>query len=232
MCGRYVSRSPAPVLESYLSVDEVRTEPLPENFNVAPTDRVYAVVERDGTRRLGALQWGLVPFFSKDPKGGARMINARSETAATQPAFRRAFERRRCLLPADGFYEWQARPDRPKQPVFIFGADGAPLVFAGLWESWRPEGVEDAEPLRTCTILTTAANRSLARIHDRMPVVLPPERWDEWLDPDNRDVEGLRALLVPAPDDLLDLHPVRRLVNSVRNNGPELLEPDPEAELA
>ena len=215
------------VLESYLSVDEVKTEPLEERYNVAPTDEVYAVVERDDKRLLGTMKWGLVPWFSKDPKGGARMINARAESVPTKPAFRRAFEKRRCLIPADGFYEWQKQEGKPKVPYFIHGADGRPIVFAGLWEVWRPPEI-GAEPLRSCTIITTTANGLLEPIHDRMPVVLPPERWEEWLDPSNDDVEGLRALLVPAPDDLLTLYPVSTKVNSVRNDGAELIEPESE----
>lgn len=223
MCGRYVSSSPVAVLESYLSVDEVKADPLEERYNVAPTDEVYVVVEREERRLLGTMRWGLVPWFSKDPKGGAKMINARAESVPTKPAFRRAFEKRRCLVPADGFYEWQKRPDLPKLPFFIHGADGRPIVFAGLWEVWRES--EDAEPLRTCTIITTTANDLLRPIHDRMPVVLPPERWEEWLDPSNQDLEGLRGLLSPAPNDLLALHPVSNKVNSVRNDGPDLLVP-------
>ena len=224
MCGRYVSSSSAAVLESYLSVDEVKAEPLDESYNVAPTDEVYAVVERDDKRLLGTMKWGLVPWFSKDPKTGAKMINARAESVPTKPAFRRAFEKRRCLIPADGFYEWKKPEDGGKKiPYFIHGRDGRPIVFAGLWEVWRES--EDAEPLRTCTIITTSANDLLRSIHDRMPVVLPPERWEEWLDPTNDDVEGLRGLMVPAPNDLLELYPISTKVNSVRNDGPELLEP-------
>lgn len=234
MCGRYVSSSPVAVLESYLSVDEVRTEALEERYNVAPTDEVYAVVERDEKalesgpiarkRLLGTMRWGLVPWFSKDPKGGAKMINARAESVPTKPAFRRAFEKRRCLIPADGFYEWKKPTDGGnKVPYFIHGADGRPIVFAGLWEVWRES--EDSEPLRSCTIITTTANGLLKPIHDRMPVVLPPERWEEWLDPSNADTEALARLLAPAPDDLLTLYPISTKVNSVRNDGPDLIEP-------
>jgi putative SOS response-associated peptidase YedK len=225
MCGRYVSSSSVAVLESYLAVDEVRTEPLEEKFNVAPTDKVYAVVQREDKRILGALEWGLVPWFSKERKSGAKMINARAESVASKPAFRRAFERRRCLIPADGFYEWKRRPDQPKQPYFISGADGRPLVFAGLWEVWRES--DDAEPVRTCTIITTSANELLKPIHDRMPVVLAPERWDEWLDPAITEPDLLGGLLVPAPDDLFALRPVSTRVNSVRNDGPDLIDPIP-----
>lgn len=224
MCGRYVSSSPVAVLESYLSVDEVRTEALEERYNVAPTDEVYAVVEWERRRLLGTMKWGLVPWFSKDPKGGAKMINARAESVPTKPAFRRAFEKRRCLIPADGFYEWKKPTDGGnKVPYFIHGADGRPIVFAGLWEVWRES--EDSEPLRSCTIITTTANGLLKPIHDRMPVVLPPERWEEWLDPSNADPEALARFLAPAPDDLLTLYPISTKVNSVRNDGPDLIEP-------
>jgi putative SOS response-associated peptidase YedK len=241
MCGRYVSSSSSAVLESYLSVDEVKAEPLEESYNVAPTDEVYVVVERDDRRLLGTMKWGLVPWFSKDPKTGAKMINARAESVPTKPAFRRAFEKRRCLIPADGFYEWKKPTEDggKKIPYFIHGADGRPIVFAGLWEIWKPRDASGAPAssgqsrrslqaetvLSTCTIITTSANDLLRSIHDRMPVVLPPERWEEWLDPMNDDVEALRGLMVPAPNDLLELYPISTKVNSVRNDGPELIEP-------
>ncbi len=225
MCGRFVSTSPTAVLADFFGVADVRTEALDESFNVAPTDPVYAVAERDGERLLGSYRWGLVPHWAKDVKVGARMINARSETLASK--FRPAFERRRCLVPADGFYEWEkVEGSKTKQPWFIRRADGAPLAFAALWETWRdPAGPDDAALLRTCTIVTTDANDLVRRIHDRMPVLLPAWRWDAWLDRENRDIDALRAMLVPADPREMEMHPVSTRVSSVRNNDGDLITP-------
>ncbi|HVM09066.1 MAG TPA: SOS response-associated peptidase [Acidimicrobiales bacterium] len=231
MCGRFVAASSPTVIADYLRVDEIRTEALDPSWNVAPTDAVYAVAEsRDDTRLLGAYTWGLVPSWAKDRSIGARMINARAETVSTK--FKASFERRRCLLPADGFYEWEKKESPTtgktvKQPWFVHRADGAPLVFAGLWEVWWPPGVDrDAEPpLRTCTIITTEANDLLRPIHDRMPVLLAPSDWDAWLDRDNADTEGLRSLLVPADPRALEMFEVSPRVNSVKNNDGELVLP-------
>ena len=204
-------------------MDEVRVDDLEPSWNVAPTDRVPAVAEHGGRRLLGAFRWGLVPAWAGDARGAASRINARAETVAERPAFREAFARRRCLIAADGFYEWRLAPGGLKQPVFIHPADGAPVAFAGLWESWRDPADRDGPPLRTCTIVTTAANTRLTPVHDRMPVILEPDAWDEWLDPTNRDLAGLHSLLVGAPDDLLELREVTTLVNDVRNKGEEVL---------
>ncbi|HVF32354.1 MAG TPA: SOS response-associated peptidase [Acidimicrobiales bacterium] len=230
MCGRFVATATPAQLADYLHVDEVRTEALDASWNVAPTDPVYAVAESrpepdvTGRRLLGSYRWGLVPFWSKDAKGGARMINARAETLETK--FRRTYERRRCLLPADGFYEWEKREDGTKQPWFVHRADGAPMIFGGLWEVWKPEdAAEDDEPLRTCSIITTAANDRLTRIHDRMPLVLNPQDWDRWLDRSITDPSELRDLLVPGDPRSFDLYEVSTQVNSVRNNSGELVTP-------
>jgi putative SOS response-associated peptidase YedK len=225
MCGRFTSSTPPAALAEFFKVEETKTEDLGENFNVAPTARVYAVAtDSEGDRQLGTFKWGLVPGWAKDPSVGSKMINARAETVATKNAFRRPFLRKRCIIPADGFYEWQrkdavpgAKPD--KQPMFIHSADGRPLAFAGMWEIWK--GAGDVEPIRSCTIITTAANDTMAPIHDRMPVILPPEAWDTWLDPDVQDPEVLQGLLVPAANDLLVYHPVAKLVNTVKNRGIE-----------
>ena len=232
MCGRFVVASPPLLLAEHFAVDEVRLDvdadpAASANYNVAPTDRVPAVAcDRDGRRLLGAFQWGLVPSWSADPSGGARMINARAETLAEKPAFREAFARRRCLIPADGFYEWRLTTGGLKQPVFISPSSVSPqpvFAFAGLWEVWRPAA--DAPPLRTCTIVTTSANARLSSLHDRVPVVLPPSAWSTWLDPTVDDGHGeLSALLVAAPDDAVELRDVSRADNDVRNNWPELLD--------
>jgi putative SOS response-associated peptidase YedK len=220
MCGRYVSSRPLTALSEWFLVDEARTEPLPASWNVAPTDPVYAVAEHKGRRLLGTFRWGLVPPGARDPARGPRPINARAETLVERQIFRDAFARRRCLLPADGFYEWETRDGR-KQPYFIAPRDGGVMAMAGLWSTWRHEETT----LRTCAIITTSANQTVAPLHDRMPVILPPEHWELWLDRTEDDLALLSGLLTPAPDELLDLRPVGTAVNSVRNNGPELTVP-------
>ena len=262
VCGRYASsRDPAEIVEEF----EIHTAPPPAlapDYNVAPTKEVYAVVERpprkDGPgapelpaeRQLRVVTWGLVPSWAKDPKIGSRLINARMETVAEKPAFRRAFERRRAILPADGYYEWyvpeggpqtlagQAKPRgsgatgrRPrKQPYFIRPRDGSILAMAGLYELWRDPTRSDDDPDRwrwTCTVITTDAEDDLGRIHDRMPLMLTPDRYDAWLDPENHDHDALLGLLHPATPGLLEAYPVSTLVSNVANNGPELVEPLP-----
>ncbi|MFN8193845.1 MAG: SOS response-associated peptidase [Nocardioidaceae bacterium] len=244
MCGRYASsRRPEDLVEEF-EIAESRVEtPLAADYNVAPTKQVYAVVERPPSkdspeppeRQLRVLTWGLVPSWAKDPSIGNRMINARMETVAEKPAFRRAFAARRCLLPADGYFEWyptsrlSAKGKPLKQPFFIRPVDHGILAMAGLYEIWRdPErGDDDPERFRwTCTVLTTQAEDSLGHIHDRMPLMVEPARWGPWLDP---RVSGpdLLDLLVPAAPGRLEAYPVSTLVSNVRNNGPELLEPLP-----
>jgi len=179
-------------------------------------------------RELRVVRWGLVPFWAKDVKIGSRMINARAETVAEKPAFRRAFAKRRCLLPADGYYEWQSIPGVAKQPMYISRADGRSLAFAGLYELWRDPAVdrndEDAW-LWTATVITTSAPDELGMIHDRMPMIIDPASWSDWLDPANNDVADLVALLSPAAANGLATYPVSTAVNSVRNNGPQLIDP-------
>jgi len=254
VCGRYASsREPEEIVEEF----EIHTALPPRiepDYNVAPTKEVYAVVERPprresedaplepAQRQLRVVTWGLVPSWAKDPKIGNRMINARMETVAEKPAFRRAFERRRAILPADGYYEWyepeEARADdRPtrsgkprKQPFFIRPRDGSILAMAGLYELWRDPTRSDDDPERwrwTCTVITTDAEDDLGRIHDRMPLMLTPDKYDAWLDPDNRDPDTLLGLLQPAAPGLLEAFPVSTLVSNVANNGPELVEPLP-----
>lgn len=227
MCGRYTSTTSPVDLAAYFDVDEIVATDLGPRYNVAPTDPVYGVASsKDGTTRLGTFRWGLVPFWAKDVSVGSRMINARAESVLDKSAFRRPFERRRCILPADGFYEWQAvEGARKKQPWYIHRRDGDVLALAGLWDSWRPVKGSDEGRIVSCSIITTGANASMAPLHDRMPVVLPPSAWAAWLDPDNDRVEELHRLLVPAPDDLLELTPVGYAVGDVRNDGPHLIEP-------
>jgi putative SOS response-associated peptidase YedK len=187
---------------------------------------------KDHRRVLDRVRWGLVPSWAKDLSVGDRQINARADTVATKPAYRRAFERRRCLMPADGFYEWQAVPGRKqKQPYFIARADREPMAFAGLYEVWRDRSEPDAPWMRSCAIVTTDANDKLAAIHERMPVVLPEDAWTEWLDAENHDTASLQHLLVPAPSDDFVAYPISTLVNKPENQGPELLEPIDESEI-
>lgn len=235
MCGRYASaRQRVELLEEFSVQRDAVEQPLQPDYNVAPTKPVYAVLERareadpGPERELRVLRWGLVPFWARDPKAGSRMINARAETVADKPAFRRAFSRRRCLLPADGYYEWQQVPGEARQPVYITPGDGAPLAFAGLYELWRgPEGdgEDPAGWLWTAAIITTSAPDELGAIHDRMPMIIGRDAWDDWLDPAATDPAQVRSLLVPAMTGGLVTYPVSRQVNSVRNNGPQLIEP-------
>jgi putative SOS response-associated peptidase YedK len=195
----------------------------------AATER--PAIEHGGVRELRVVRWGLVPFWAKDTSIGSRLINARAETVASKPAFRRAFARHRCLLPADGFYEWEKSgdPKHPhKQPHFIHRADGGVLAFAGLYELWREKDRPDDDPqawLWTATIITTRAEDEVGHIHDRMPMVIEPARWADWLDPTATSAEALHELLMPAASAHLTSYPVSTEVNSVRHNGPELIEP-------
>ena len=247
MCGRYASsRRPEDLAEEFeideTSVKETLTEPLQPDFNVAPTKQVYAVVERarseddeePAQRQLRTLRWGLVPFWAKDPAIGNRMINARMETVTEKPAFRRAFAKRRCLLPADGYFEWypteqKTKAGKPlKQPFYIHPADGSVMAMAGLYEIWRDPTRDDDDPERfrwTCTVLTTTAEDAVGQIHDRMPLLVEPERYAAWLDPLSTDPDHLRSLLVPAAPGRLEAYPVSTEVNNVRNNGPDLVVP-------
>jgi putative SOS response-associated peptidase YedK len=230
MCGRFVSASSPDEIARYFDAEapEALLEP---SYNVAPTNDVYAVLSDGGVRRLDAFHWGLVPIWAKDPRQGAKMINARAETLASKNAYKPAFKKRRCLIPADGFYEWKKIPgQKTKQPHFIHRPDGEPLAFAGLWEVWRGAD-RQGDPLRSCTIVTTSANETMEPLHDRMPVILPASAWDQWLDPANDDLETLGKLLVPAPPEIIVTHPVSTEVNSVRNKGAELIDPvDPAPE--
>ncbi len=234
MCGRFVSATPPDQLAAYFGADAPSSERLLDpSHNVAPTQAVYTVYEHGGIRRLDAFHWGLVPFWAKDPKIGSRMINARSETLAQKNAYKRPFAKRRCIIPADGFYEWKKiEGQKKKQPMYMYRLDGEPFAFAGLWEVWSDPNHSDTdgEPLEllSCTIITSEPNEKLAEVHDRMPVVLPPDAWDAWLDRDNHEIETLSKLLVPAPSQLFAVRTVSTEVNNVRNNGPELVaEADP-----
>jgi putative SOS response-associated peptidase YedK len=245
MCGRYASvASRADLLERFV-VDERNADEVRQNFNVAPTTNNPVVIARvpDSAgadeapmRELRLFRWGLLPFWAKDLKAGSRMINARAETVADKPAFRRAFKSRRALVPVDAFYEWLeteqvgASGKKLKQPFALRPNDGSTLSLAGLYEVWYDKSLPKDDPagrVETYTIITTTATDSVGRIHDRMPMAIAPGDWADWLDPRNQDVDGLHALMAPPVDGSLDMYAVSKLVNSVKNNGPELLEPLP-----
>jgi putative SOS response-associated peptidase YedK len=229
MCGRFVSASPPDEIARYFDA-EVPETALEPSYNVAPTDDVYVVLGDGRTRRVAPMHWGLVPGWAKDPSIASRMINARADTLASK--FKANFQKRRCLVPADGFYEWKPIGGRKvKQPMYIHPPAGEHFAFAGLWAVWRDPNAPAAEleagggRLRSCTIVTGEPNDVVRPVHDRMPVILPREAWDTWLDPTNDDLAALGRLLVPAPSSVLAMHPVSTEVNSVRNGGPHLIDP-------
>lgn len=223
MCGRFSAAvSPDRLVRFFDTVDwdEEQLESWAPNYNTAPSQLALIVRERAGRRHLEQLRWGLVPQWAPDLSLGPRMINARSETVAEKRSFARPFRFQRCLVPIEGFYEWQAIDGmKAKQPHYITRSGGEPVVLAGLWDSWT-DGRYD--PIETFTILTCEANQMLAPIHDRMPVVIGPDRWDRWLDPGEHDQELLQSFLQPASDSLLVHRPVGTAVNSMASNRPEL----------
>ncbi|WP_431680370.1 SOS response-associated peptidase [Kitasatospora sp. KL5] len=237
MCGRFASTNrPEDIVEVFGVRQWDPTETVAPSWNVAPTEAAYAVLDRAPkgeqrpVRQLRVLRWGLIPAWSNSPDTAVKMINARADTVHEKPAYRQAFASRRCLLPIDGYYEWQTVKEgkgRPrKQPYFVSRADGGMLALAGLYEFWRdrtrPPGDPDAWRV-TCTVVTTEAEPLLAPIHERMPLFLDPGAFDAWLDPGLSDPDELRGLLVPPPPGALKVHPVGAAVGNIRNNGPELV---------
>jgi putative SOS response-associated peptidase YedK len=218
MCGRYTLRTPVDSVAEAFEIEEYPSSITP-NYNIAPTQEVAAVVEEDEKRKLEMLHWGLIPSWAKDPSIGNKMINARAETVAEKPSFRRAFKVHRCLILADGFYEWK-KTDGGKQPYHVKMEDGSLFAFAGLWETWQ-----NGEEIRSCTIITTDANDLMSEIHHRMPVILHPEDYAMWLDHDFEEKEVLTTLLKPYPADVMEAYPVSRRVNKPSNNEPSVLEP-------
>ena len=232
MCGRFALYTPPARIARYFDAilaegEDSEHEP---SWNVAPTDEVLGVRDRpqkdggDPVRTLMTFRWGLIPWWSKDSKGGSRLINARSETVATRASFREAFKERRIIVPADGFFEWRRLKTGGKQPNYFTRADGAPMAFAGLAERWRDKAApKDAPPIRSCTIITAPGGADMQGIHDRMPVILDPSTFDLWLDPANEDVEELKALLRPPPAGTVVHHQVGQRVGNVKNNDAELI---------
>lgn len=222
MCGRYTLSTPADLISDLFEVESVPE--LSPRYNIAPTQEapVVRVIEPGAPRSCELLRWGLVPFWADDPTIGNRMINARSESAAGKPAFRASFKRRRCLVLADGFYEWQ-KIDGAKQPYWIHLPEGKPFGMAGLWSRWEKD--EEAGPLETFTILTTDAHPKIAQLHGRMPVILARQDYAAWLDPEVEDREMLNGLLTSEAGEYLEFHPVSRKVNSPGNDTPDVIEP-------
>jgi putative SOS response-associated peptidase YedK len=218
MCGRFTQRKPAAKLETEFGVEEAPE--VEARYNIAPTQNILGVRQTPDGREMTLLKWGLIPSWAKDSSMGARLINARSETVTEKPSFREAFKRRRCIIPADGFYEWQRTGGR-KQPFFFHMRDDRPFGFAGLWDRWQsPEG----EVIESCTILTTEANEVLRPVHDRMPVILHPETYELWLEDDMRKVGLREELLQPFPASEMASYPVSTSINSPRNQGEKLIE--------
>ena len=224
MCGRFSITGDLDFYIEYFGVDDVITEPLEKSWNVAPTDSIYVVAEKNGEKQLESMRWGLIPHWAKDTK--SIHINARVETVDTTAVFRDSFAAKRCLIPADGFYEWEA-PEKGRAPHWVFRTDGHPMVFAGIWASRIDPGTNQWH--RTCSIITTASEGVISSIYHRMPVALAPTVWDAWLDRDLTDPAMARSLIQPIDANLIMEHPVSRKVNSVRNNEPDLrteIEPE------
>ena len=220
MCGRFSQQRPASELAEIFAAEPLADDPGPR-FNVAPTDDALVVVQRADRRAITAYRWGLIPHWAEAAKVGSRMFNARAESLTTSPAFRDAFRRKRCIVPVDGFYEWHREGTR-RQPFAIARDDGRPLALAGLWSGWRDR--EADRVVRTFTIITTRPNDQLAHLHDRMPVVVPDDAWERWLDPGLKDPAELNGFFEPSDEIGLRVWPVSQLVNNVRNDGPELFD--------
>ena len=220
MCGRFTLHIPPELLAEIFGLIEIPT--YPARFNIAPSQKVAVIRQNgDGQNRLDFLRWGLIPSWAEDISIGYKLINARSETVHEKHSFRHAIRYRRGLVPSSGFYEWK-QEGKAKKPLYVQMKDGSPMVFAGLWESWKsPEG----EAIESCTILTTTSNKLIESLHDRMPVILHPQEYDIWLDREMTDPEKLNPLYKPYPAERMEMYPVRDLVNSQRNDTPDLIKP-------
>lgn len=223
MCGRFVGFRNVEQLRQYFPIDEVKSETV-ANYNVAPTQEVLAIARVGGSNILDKYHWGLVPYWAKDTDIGYKMINARSETSFKKPVFREAFKKRRCLIPADGFYEWFKGKKGQKQPVFVTLPDKSPFAFAGLWEIWHDKKKKNGI-YRSCTIITRDSTGVLKGIHNRMPVILSPDSYGAWLESENNDVRMLNNMLLDRAVTELVFYPVTQQVNSVKNNDPSNIKP-------
>jgi putative SOS response-associated peptidase YedK len=222
MCGRFTSKAKPEEVEKEFKVGRLNPKLFEPRFNIAPTQIVRAVIEADGERIVSGLKWGLIPSWAKDDKIGSKLINARAETLAEKPSFRNAFRAQRCIIPASGFYEWQKTAKGAKQPFYFYLKDKPVFGFAGLYEEWLDK--ESGELVESCTIITTEANKVLEPVHERMPVILKPKDYDEWLDKKEKDTDQLQKLLVPYPASEMASYAVSRAVNSPAYDSPELIE--------
>jgi len=223
MCGRFVQYSLFQAIQQIFNIDKVSFEVTP-NYNVAPTQEILAVVSQDNENKLEKLHWGLVPFWAKDISIGPGMINARAETISKKPAFRNAFKKRRCLIPANGFYEWKGKKGN-KQPYYVSVPSGEPFAFAGLWETWTDKESGEESVYNSCTIITTSASDTIREIHHRMPVILDPKFHETWLNVEIQDPKKLEIILQKGLIDDMKYYPVSKLVNSVKNNDPNCIKP-------
>lgn len=223
MCGRFVQYSLLQVIQQIFNIDTVSFEVIP-NYNVAPTQEILAAVRHDNEIKLEKLHWGLVPFWAKDISIGSGMINARAETVASKPSFRNAFKKRRCLIPANGFYEWKGDKGN-KQPYYVFMPSGEPFAFAGLWETWTDKESGEESVYKSCAIITTSASGAIREIHHRMPVILDPKFHEKWLNAQIQDPKKLEIILQKGLIHDMKYYPVSKLVNSVKNNDPNCIKP-------
>jgi putative SOS response-associated peptidase YedK len=222
MCGRFVQKFPFETLQQNFNI-RTTDAGIILNYNVAPTQEILTIIKHDNENTLDRLHWGLVPFWAKDISIGSRMINARTETVASKPSFRDAFKKRRCLIPADGFYEWTGEKGN-KQPYYVSIPSGEPFAFAGLWESWTDKESDEESVYKSCTIITTAASESILEIHHRMPVILNPDFHEKWLNVEIQNPKELEIILQEGVIHDMKYYPVSTFVNSVKNNDPNCIK--------
>lgn len=222
MCGRFTSKAKPKEIENEFKIGKINPKLFEPRYNIAPTQIIPVVLESDGTRIVNALRWGLIPSWSKDDSFASKLINARAETLSEKASFKNAFKNRRCIIPASGFYEWQKKGTGAKQPHYFYLKDKEVFGFAGLFENWTDK--ETGELIETFTIITTEANKVLEPIHERMPVILKAENYDQWLDEKEKDTDKLQNLLVPYPADEMASYQVSKAVNSPVYDAPELIE--------
>ena len=223
MCGRFTLSAPPEVISMCFDIETDSFNYLPA-FNIAPTQNVLTVRNRENSKHVQTMRWGLIPFWAKEARIGNKMINARSETVIENKVFRTPFQKRRCLILADSFYEW-VRVSKSKQPIRILLDSEKPFAFAGIWESWKDPNDPNADAVESCSIITTHANTLMQPIHDRMPVILPRELESDWLDLDNTDTSFLREIMIPFDPGLMKCYPVSQAVNSTKNEGKDLITP-------
>ena len=223
MCGRFTLSAPPEVISMCFDIETDSFNYLPA-FNIAPTQNVLTVRNRENSKHVQTMRWGLIPFWAKEARIGNKMINARSETVIENKVFRTPFQKRRCLILADSFYEW-VRVSKSKQPIRILLDSEKPFAFAGIWESWKDPNDPNADAVESCSIITTHANTLIQPIHDRMPVILPRELESDWLDLDNTDTSFLREIMIPFDPGLMKCYPVSQAVNSTKNEGKDLITP-------